>query len=234
MQWKLAVTVTVALMLAAAAVGAEVEGEGERTTYGATGNLQAMLLALRTELVQREINLTPEQAHRLSPLRDELEKLIRADTDTDLFSPDFPIRKQVREILRPAQLRRLEEIMFQYFGPTLFVDPEISRMLALSDEQKQAIEKLMEDRQRRLEALFRELELHDPTIPMSQEENRKRSRESLKREQVIENETVDRIVRTLSPEQGTVWNTLLGKKIDVGRLSEQMHDSRWEGFRVMP
>ena len=119
-----------------------------------------LLLLLRNESVQKDLQLTPEQIDKLKELgKTPVKARPRAMGELSATSPrrtakrscriaaeaearGEEIKKKIEAILTTEQLARLKEIRLQAAGPAALVHPDVVKALNLTDEQKEKIKTL--------------------------------------------------------------------------------------------
>ena len=125
--------------------------------FGLPGD--GLLLLLRSESVQLDLKLTPEQIDKVKELGKTLrEGLPEPGTFRNLtpeerrakfaeLQPKLKARaeetkKKIGEILTKEQMERLKQIRLQAAGPGALSDPDVVKALNLTDEQKEKIKTL--------------------------------------------------------------------------------------------
>jgi hypothetical protein len=74
-------------------------------------------------------------------MREKVERQMR-----EIFSSTMDERnKKVESVLRPEQLRRLNELDVQWRGPLALVDPKLAEKVELDDEQRQKVQALYQE-----------------------------------------------------------------------------------------
>ena len=98
---------------------------------------------LSQESVRKELNLTEDQAKSASELNQKrrdsfgsLRDLGRDEARAKMEERAKADEKVVADLLKPEQLKRLKQIVWQQRGPQALSEPEVATALGLTDEQK--------------------------------------------------------------------------------------------------
>lgn len=177
------------------------------------------LYLLREPDVWEDLAVTPQQRASLEEFVQQME---------DHFPPGPPFagphdaasRKELIEqsrhnkslistILTEAQLARVRQIALQVEGPRIFFDPEISRRLNLTEEQRGQI------RQIEHEWLFKPRDSKGPPRPHGPPD-----RETKRR-------AVQEILKELTPAQRQTWDELVGRPYRGADPIENGPSKRW-------
>jgi len=219
--------VAAAAMLATLAAQAQPPGGGRgRGAGGCPGGGMIMgpgmglLQLLRIQDVQDELQMTPEQKDKLrdlAPARagagarlQDMQDLPAEERRAKMaeLAKEMQERseKQLAEILKPDQIKRLKEIGLQAAEATMglanaLLSPDVTKALELTSEQ---IDKLQEI-QRSLGEARRGLGLGRDATP---EERREKTAPLLK-------ESSEKALQVLTAQQKETWQKLQGKKLDV-------------------
>ena len=134
------------------------------------------------EVVQKEISVTPEVAARLEALNDESRNASQKEftamgidysalSDLPALERAAEMRKvsektalvnrklaaqflpKLQEILSPDQIARLRQIQLQASGIEVWIEPEVSKELELSEEQRHTLTELRNEYNRRAQQL---------------------------------------------------------------------------------
>lgn len=157
------------------------------------------LMIVRQEAVQRHLGLRPDQVTRIRDATAEQDKRNKEFWNQPNADP-AQLRKQFREhldaalkslaeILEPAQLQRLNEIVLQRQGIWALSTPEVADQLALTSSQRSAIFNIQED------AFRWPPHRHHFQGPSPDE----------------------RVRQILTPQQQTAWQQMLGEPTDLGK-----------------
>jgi Spy/CpxP family protein refolding chaperone len=137
---------------------------------------------LSSPAVEQDLKLTPEQKQEIAKLSS------REFVDT-----------QINAILTAEQRARLPQIRLQQEGPTAFQRDELANELKLTEEQRAAIRRVLEDRTASSRKLFEQA--RDRT------NNENNLTEGFRR---IISESSEKILALLTNEQRQAWNTKIG------------------------
>jgi len=131
---------------------------------------RSMLDGLGNETTRSELAMTPEQQQKLNALSESLRsnggiqfgdfrqrlQAAQSEEDRNQIRAEMSHRfeelqkqtdAQVKEILTPAQVERLEELRLQREGPMALVrEPELATEFGLSEAQKEQLQKLTDER----------------------------------------------------------------------------------------
>ena len=136
----------------------------------------------------RRGNLSPEQLQRF---REQMEQRSKRE------------REKLSEILKPEQLKRLNEIVIQVQGAAAVSDPEVAGQLEITEQQKEEITKV---RREAVEKNRDELRLL----------NRSQDREALRKKMTeLRQATDDKILGVLTPAQRHKFDALKGSPFEL-------------------
>ena len=176
-------------------------------------------MLLQQESVKKELKLTPEQITKVKNLSEKMrvkfdqflnaraeesggKKIIVVDADDDEHSKRMQeLRRETEQalarILKPEQAKRLKQISYQRQGSRAFTDPEVTKVLQLTDEQKKKIHEVNEETNEQLHEFFQ------PGMPPDEETHQKMTK--------LQRASVAKIMRLLTVAQKTKWKELEGK-----------------------
>jgi len=156
------------------------------------------LMIVRQEAVQNHLDLRPDQVTRVREIvasQDQFNKDFWNQPSADPAQMRKTFRehldatlKSLAEILEPAQLQRLNQIVLQRQGIWALSTPDVADQLALTSSQRSAIYNIQED-------AFRRPPGHHHEGPSPDE----------------------RIRQVLTPPQQTAWQQMLGEPTDLGK-----------------
>jgi hypothetical protein len=107
-------------------------------------------------------------------------------------------------VLKPEQLKRLKEISLQRRGVQAYTDSEVAKALALTDTQKDKIESICWEEERKMKNIFardKRLLLDPPA-------------DALKPLETLLKETNDKAAAVLTEAQKKSWRDLTGKPFE--------------------
>jgi len=205
------------------------KGRGHRNMppQGFGGPLQGldfgMFGLLRREPVQKELNLTKEQAEKIKSLFGGIEAVFRKHMGELRNLPQQEreakmkelrkeavvkleaAQKELPNILKPEQMERLKEIHLQQEGAFALRDPEIRKTLDLTEEQDGKIQKLLSQASEETVKVIKSLR----NLP--REEIGEKRAEAQKKVQQIREEAAKKVMETLTPEQKEKFEKMKGK-----------------------
>jgi len=112
------------------------------------------------------------------------------------------IQEKLGQILKPEQLKRLEQIRLQVMGPMALASPDVASKLGLTDDQKTKMREAM----RGVFAKLRQSRGGNAGPPSA--EARKKMEETIK----------TAIMGVLTDDQKTTYEELIGKPFDTAKL----------------
>ncbi len=179
--------------------------------YG-PGQKMSVILMLRTRSLQQELKATPEQARKLVDFSDAM---MRRGRELSVQLRDMPaansrakveelqrarldeLRKGLVEILKPEQIKRLEQIGLQQSGVFAFEMPHVLEALKLTDPQKGQIRAILLEMKATLRDVFVELQ--------------KDREAAAARRLEVETQTLAKCTALLTDEQKATWQDLTGE-----------------------
>jgi Spy/CpxP family protein refolding chaperone len=149
--------------------------EGGFGNLGGRGGVPSPLALLASESVQKEVGITDDQKAKLASLREEFQKegaKVRSDagitggggganiTDEQRAKLNEGMKKvieafapKVKETLKPEQLERVQQIVYQFAGPNAYTNSEVIKALDITKEQQEKIATVTKDFQEKIQAL---------------------------------------------------------------------------------
>jgi hypothetical protein len=177
-------------------------------------------MLLQNKDVQKELNLSDEQAEKAKKTTDEVQAKHKDESDKIRELPREDQRakrtelgqkveeetiKALADTLKPEQVKRLEQIVLQQAarrqGPGVFLTPKVEKALSLSDKQKDDLKTMSEDYRKQAREAFQ------PGTPRN-DETRKKMAEMRK-------EAMDNALKVLDDKQKQEWQELTGKEIEI-------------------
>lgn len=224
-----------AVILSSAIAMAQPEGgnrPGGRRGFGGPmmggGMGDPSLRLLRSEEVQKELELIDDQKQKLREIADEMGQQMRqmfssmADLSPEQRQAKFAenrdkmqaatesARKKVDEILLPHQSDRLRQLSLQMQGSSALMDPKVQEELKITDEQKQKLQASRE----KFEAKMRDMmpqrgpDQQRPERSDAERESRRNQFEQLRKS------ASDELTAVLTPAQREQLENMKGKKFD--------------------
>ncbi|MCX7425237.1 MAG: Spy/CpxP family protein refolding chaperone [Planctomycetia bacterium] len=165
---------------------------------------------LQNEAVQKELKLGEEQINQLKDIRDEMSKSEGRPTPEKLAE----IEKQVKDILEPEQLKRLEEIRLQLSlrmqGVRAMSEGDLAEKLGITDTQKEQLKKIGEESQAKIREAFPRPE--GDQRPQQTDEQRAARMTKM---QELRNEAYEQAIKVLTPEQKVKLDGMTGKEFKI-------------------
>jgi hypothetical protein len=175
---------------------------------------------LQNKSVQEEVKIDKDQADKLKDAlakmretnKDEFDKLRSRDTKPEERAE---IMKKVSEetlkvassILKPEQLKRIQQIAHQQQYVGVFADADVQKTLKLSDEQKDDLKKLGEDVGKDIREVFQGAGQGAFGDPEKMAELRKKTT-------AINTEAMEKASKMLKDDQKAALKEMLGEKFD--------------------
>ena len=175
-------------------------------------------LLLQQRKVQKELKLTGDQRIAIvdgiadidEAIEKKREKLLRVPNPTaDLFDKLEEERQKqaekflaasAKKLLSVESRNRLKQIDRHVRGLESFADPDVQKVLALTDDQKKAVEKAVKDQEEKIEAYLMQLGNDDSD----------NAKEALLK---VRNDEMKALVAGFTAEQRTLWTSLLGEPV---------------------
>lgn len=203
------------LWLAITAVAQSAPADKEKPTEGPPPRAlsemrERSVLLIRDPSVQSELKLTPEQRDTIGRLMDEVDPAIWALRD--LSAEEIAAKQRelisrleadLKEVLSPVQQRRLEEIVLQSRGLPAVLRPELSDRLAITEDQRQRIQAVVEKTWKALDGLAQISERGDLAVKAA--------------ERCRTEEHAD-ISAILTEPQKQKWAALVGRRFDFSQV----------------
>jgi hypothetical protein len=183
------------------------QGRGQGGGFG-QGGIGALL---NNESVQKELKMDAGQVDKVkeavkqvtdkhrddfAKLRDLSQEERRTKTQELTRTVSAETRKAVSDILKPEQIKRLQQIELQQAGVMAFNQPEVQKALNLTDEQKQKIKTIGED------FVKEQRELRQPGG---------NPQETQQKMAALRKQTTDKVQSLLTEDQKKSWKELTGE-----------------------
>ena len=189
---------------------------------GFGGRMQASgankLMMLRSPEVQEEIALTAEQKEQLIDWSESFREKMQEKTK-DIPRQDFRKRmeiiaelskegeKELSQMLKPEQLKRLEQISVQSQGNRALQNPEIQEKLGITAEQKEKLREISSESGKAMRELFG----GGRPDPQKFQEIREKM-------QALQKKIGEQMQNVLTSEQKAKWKELTGEPFDTSKL----------------
>lgn len=232
-------------------------GERGRRGFGGRG-MDPTSMLLRSEQVQNELGLSEEQISRVESLTAEARNKSR-----DLFSGLFDLSEEERRqrrtklaevaaetkaelatVLETSQVKRLEQIGFQMRGIRSLMQKDTVEKLAITDEQRQQIEDLVDAQREMQREIFRSLR------DLASEERRTIMEDIQEQRKELQTETEKAVQEIVTAEQWAKYQEMKGDPFEFdmralfsrgfgrggteGRFGRGRDGERGEGRRRRP
>jgi len=188
-----------------------------------------MLGLLRSEQVQKELDLVDEQVDKLKEISETLQPEMRgrfaalrelgpeerrqkiAELREKAKSRAEEVRKKIDEVLLPHQRDRLKQIILQLRGHSALDDQEIAKELGITENQEEEIRRIRTKIQDRMRAMWEGLRSLGP--------EERRAKAAALREEVrkLRQEAVQQALGILTPEQTEKLEKMKGEKFELDR-----------------
>jgi hypothetical protein len=197
------------------AIAGSVQAQGQGRGRGFGGGMGGGML-LGNEGVQKEIKATDEQVEKLQKLSESMREKGRAEFEKyqDLSqeerrekmqafakSMNEEMNKELKEILKPDQLKRFNQIALQVRGSQAFADAEIQAKLDLTADQKDKIKGIQEDSNKKMQEI--------------REANQGDFQAMMPKFQALRKETNEKTTAVLTDSQKKTWKELTGEPFEV-------------------
>jgi len=181
------------------------------------GGMNKMML-LRNSAIQEEIALTAEQKEQLIDWNESFQEKLQAKTK-DIPREDFRKRmeiftelskegdKELSKLLKPEQLKRLEQIAVQAQGNFALQNPEIQEKLGITEEQKEKFKEITAESGKAMRELFGGGR-PDP----------EKFQEIREKMQAMQKKVGEQMQEVLTSEQKAKWKELIGEPFDTSKL----------------
>ena len=225
---------TCATALAQQEQGKSQEGQGRQsrsTMMGGMMGIDATLMILRSDKVQKELELMDDQKEKLKTLgeqvREEFQKEFSGlrempreeqavkmlELREKLKARTEEIRGKVeKEILLPHQVERLKQLGVQARGAGALIDAKVLQELGVSDAQKERLTKLRERVEKERQSMFGGG--RGDRSNQSEEQRRARFTEMREKMEKLTKEVTDEAMSILTPQQKEKLEKMQGKKFD--------------------
>ena len=170
------------------------------------------LFLIRDLGVQADLKMRDDQKKAVRHLLDDIDGplwLLRDTTPEEggnrVQALIAKVKSGLNGILKPDQLKRLDQIVLQAQGPEALCLPGVAQRLALSSDQKKDIRETIESRRKELQELFEQVKKGTEKDP--QEKTTK-----------IRSAEQEQLLLILTESQQKQWAAMLGKSIDLAKV----------------
>jgi hypothetical protein len=171
--------------------------------------------------VQAELKLAPEQLAKITKIGNDVEAAHKEESDKlgrryeELANREnelnllmyAEVRKAAADFLKPEQLKRFRELEVRLLGVNAFEDPEVRRVLGLTDKQLAALKAVKEKAQKEGSEFSNKQQAEAGDDPARQREAYQKVQE---KQAALGKETLDKMLGQLTEEQRKKWTDLRG------------------------
>jgi uncharacterized membrane protein len=190
-----------------------VAAQGQGRGFGRFGGNLAFLLG--NDSVQKELKLDDKQTDKAKEVAQKigeetrekfqgLQDLEQEERRTKMMEisreANAATLKAAGDFLKPEQITRLKQISYQQRGAQAFSDPEVTKKLNLTDNQKSDIQTLVQDSMQEMRTIF--------------QENQDDREAAMKKITELRKQTLTKAEAKLNDEQQKSWKELLGAPFD--------------------
>ena len=239
-RWWLALGITLTAVAPCVSMGAQQdegksrEGQGSvrgMVRGGMMMGIDSSLMILRSEKVQKELELMDDQKEKLKALADQVREEFQKEFSGFRDIPPeeravkmLELREKIKgrteeirakiesEILLPHQVERLKQLGLQARGAGALTDAKVLQELGLSDAQKERLAKLRDRMEQERRGMFGQGG-GDPQ-KMSEEQRRARFGEMRQKMEKLTKEITDEAMSILTPAQKEKLEKMQGKKFE--------------------
>ena len=229
---QLLLSVTVLAAFAANAQAQPPRG-GRGMQGGGFGAGPAQLVQSKT--VQSELKLTDEQVAKLKEWGAAQQGKMRAamqGIDPSEMREKLPAimaemrkttDKELGEVLKPEQVKRLKQIEFQMAGLRGLMSPDTAKMLDVTDEQKEKVQAVMQDVNKDMRDLGEEYGVRGFQPPA----DAAKAKEFAKKSEQITKDATSKVMKVMTDEQKKKYEEMAGAPVDVAKVrTESMRGGR--------
>ena len=223
-----------ALVMTAAATHAQPPQRGQRGQGGGPGGGGMMMAGanlgqlVQSKTVRDELKLTEDQVGKLKEWAEAQPAKMRevfqnAGGDRDAMREKFAeiqktASKEVGEILKPEQAKRLKQIEFQMAGVRGLMSPDAQKSLDITEDQKEKLQSAMTDMGKDMRELAEEYGVRGfggrPADADKAKEFEKKSAQLTK-------DATSQVMKLMTDEQKKKYAELSGEPIDVAKVRSE-------------
>ncbi|HTU93290.1 MAG TPA: hypothetical protein VMF69_24630 [Gemmataceae bacterium] len=175
-------------------------------------------ILLANDSVKQEINLTGEQSDRVQKIVKEVSDKYRSELQKAggdrkkqlrmasewMRETRERVHKALPDILKPEQMKRLDQIQIQVNGIASFKRPDVQKKLNLTEEQKVEIRKIGDHLKQEAAETFKEA----AKAPL------RKMPGAVQKVRELKEDATKKAIQTLTAEQKKTWKEITGEKID--------------------
>lgn len=191
------------LALTAVVLAAAVTAGPAKAQFGMMGRGPSGLMLLGQKSVREDLKLTPEQAEKaeaaVKKQGEEMREIFSGGFSDEARQKMQELNKQgektVKEILKPEQAKRLEEISLQQAGGRAMMRPDVAKKLGITEDQQGKIKEELSALREKMQEIFQ-----DGPGPEAREKMQK-----------LNKELNAKIMAMLTDDQKSKWKEMTGK-----------------------
>ena len=183
---------------------------------------------LTSPTVQKELKLTEDQTAKLkewgAAQQGKMRELFQsAGGDRDAMREKMTefqkqTAKELGEVLKPEQSKRLKEIEFQMAGIRGLMSPDTVKALELTDDQKEAVQSTMQDVGKDMRDLSEEYGVRGFGQRPADAD---KAKEFDKKSAQLTKDATAKVLKLMTPEQTKKYEAMGGEAIDVAKVREE-------------
>lgn len=187
-----------------------------RGGFGGRGGGGGGAFLLTNKGVQEELKLTSEQTEKVQKFAQAAQEKAQSEFGKLRELPDeerrekmqaltksmtADLNKELKETLKPEQVKRFQQIALQQRGAQAFADEEIQTKLSFTAEQKQKVKDVLDNSNKEMQAI-RESANGDFQAAMP-------------KFQALRKETIEKSTALLTDDQKKTWKEMTGEPFEV-------------------
>lgn len=163
--------------------------------------------------VERELKLPPAKSRDFRKLLDECDAKVfplrnkpseeAAKGVTEVMGE---LSKGLQVVLSEPQLRRVAEIQTRQLGTTALLRPGLASLMDYTSRQKEEVEQAVSETLAKTKDLEQRAAKGEPREPLE------------KQYTALKQDELQKVIRTLSPKQKSIWQKALGREFDLTKL----------------
>ena len=210
----------------AATTQAQPPGGGGRGGFGGTPVTQL----LQSKTVREELKLTEEQTSKLKEWGTEFQTKMREKRDgipREEMREKLPaimaemqktVWKDLGEVLKPEQVKRLKQVEFQVSGLRALGNPETAAALKVTDDQKEKLKSVLDDSGKEMRDLSEE---YGGRFPGQRPTDPDKAKEFDKKSAKISKDATAKAMEVMTAEQKKQYAEMAGDPIDVTKVRSE-------------
>lgn len=211
------------------AVAVQPPGGGGRGMAGGPAGL------LQSKTVREELKVTDEQAAKLREWQKEFmpkmgemmkEKLkdvpreeMREKMAAMMSEMNATVYKELGEVLKPGQVKRLKQINLQVGGLQALANPETAKMLKVTDDQKEKISAVAADAGKEMRELGEE---YGVRFPGGRPTDADKAKEYAEKSAKLTKDAMTKVMAVMSDDQKAQYKEMTGEMVDVAKVRAEM------------